>query len=92
MAQSLVATALRLPTTEQSFAGGDLAGLSRSRCDTCARVPVVRWNADVMQTGRFAVAARRRVRYGSFLQSDFVAFDAVLFRISPAEAKPLEPQ
>ena len=92
MAQSLVATALRLPTTEQSFAAGDLAGLSRSRCDTCGRVPIVRWNADMMQTRRFAVAARSRVRYGSFLPSDFVAFDAVLFRISPAEAKPLEPQ
>ena len=87
-----MATALRLPTTEQSFAGGDLEGLSRSRCNTCARVPVMRWNADMMQTRRFTVAARHRVRYGSFLQSDFVAFDTVLFRISPAEAKPLEPQ
>ena len=46
----------------------------------------------MMQTRRFTVAARRRVRYGSFLQSDFVAFDAALFRISPAETMPLEPQ
>ena len=52
----------------------------------------MRWNADMMQTRRFTVAARHRVRYGSFLQSDFVTFDAVLFRISPAEAKALEPQ
>ena len=46
----------------------------------------------MIQTRRFTADARRRVRYGSFLQSDFVMFDTVMFRISRAEAKPLEPQ
>jgi len=47
---------------------------------------------DLVDSHRFNAAARRRVRYGSFLQSDFAAFDNTMFRISPAEARPLEPQ
>ena len=47
---------------------------------------------DAIDTRRFSADARSRVRYGSFLQSDFTMFDNTMFRISPAEARPLEPQ
>lgn len=38
------------------------------------------------------INAQRRAFYGSFLQQDFMKFDAFMFRISPAESGPLEPQ
>ena len=47
---------------------------------------------DAIDTRRFSADARSRARYGSFLQSDFSMFDNTMFRISPAEARPLEPQ
>lgn len=56
------------------------------------RVPLMRWDIDGLDASGFNADARRRVRYGSFLQTDFVSFDNALFRISPAEAAALEPQ
>jgi acyl carrier protein len=88
----VAATAMYLPTVERSFAAGDLEGLSRGRFETATHVPVTRWNMDSIDTCRFSADARSRVRYGSFLQSDFAMFDNTMFRISPAEARPLEPQ
>ena len=88
----VVATATYLPTVEGSFTNGDLQGLSHGRFETATQVPVTRWNMDSIDTRRFSADARSRVRYGSFLQSDFAMFDNPMFRISPAEARPLEPQ
>ena len=88
----VVATAMYLPTVEGSFTNGDLEGLSYGRFETATLVPVTRWNMDAIDTRRFSADARNRVRYGSFLQSDFSMFDNTMFRISPAEARPLEPQ
>ena len=88
----VVATAMYLPTVERSFTNGDLQGLSHGRFETATLVPVTRWNMDSIDTRRFSADARSRVRYGSFLQSDFSMFDNTMFRISPAEARPLEPQ
>ena len=88
----LAATALYLPTVEQSFTSGDLEGLSHGRYETATHVPITRWNMDSIDTRRFSADSRSRVRYGSFLQSDFAMFDNTMFRISPAEARPLEPQ
>ena len=88
----VVATAMYLPTVERSFANGDLRGLSHGRFETATLVPATRWNMDSIDTRRFSADARSRVRYGSFLQSDFAMFDNTMFRISPAEARPLEPQ
>ena len=88
----VVATAMYLPTVERSFANGDLEGLSHGRFETATLVPATRWNMDSIDTRRFSADARSRVRYGSFLQSDFSMFDNTMFRISPAEARPLEPQ
>ena len=81
-----------LPTVERSFTNGDLQGLSHGRFETATLVPVTRWNMDSIDTRRFSADARSRMRYGSFLQSDFAMFDNTMFRISPAEARPLEPQ
>ena len=81
-----------LPTVERSFTNGDLQGMSHGRYETATLVPVTRWNMDAIDTRRFSADARSRVRYGSFLQSDFSMFDNTMFRISPAEARPLEPQ
>ena len=81
-----------LPTVERSFTTGDLEGLSHGRYETATHVPITRWNMDAIDTRRFSADARSRVRYGSFLQSDFAMFDNTMFRISPAEARPLEPQ
>ena len=47
---------------------------------------------DLIDTARHNAAAKRRARYGSFLQGDFTLFDNVFFRLSAAEAGPLEPQ
>jgi len=88
----VVATAMYLPTVERSFTNGDLQGMSHGRFETATLVPVTRWNMDSIDTRRFSADARSRVRYGSFLQSDFSMFDNTMFRISPAEARPLEPQ
>ena len=88
----VVATATYLPTVEGSFTNGDLQGLSHGRFETATLVPATRWNMDSIDTRRFSADARSRVRYGSFLQSDFAMFDNTMFRISPAEARPLEPQ
>ena len=88
----VVATAMYLPTVEGSFTNGDLQGLSHGRFETATLVPATRWNMDSIDTRRFSADARSRVRYGSFLQSDFSMFDNTMFRISPAEARPLEPQ
>ena len=88
----VVATAMYLPTVERSFTNGDLQGMSHGRYETATLVPVTRWNMDAIDTRRFSADARSRVRYGSFLQSDFSMFDNTMFRISPAEARPLEPQ
>ena len=77
--------------TAQSLTGGDLEGMSYARYDTCSSVPLARWDMDLVDSRRINVAARSRARYGSFLQSDFAAFDNTMFRISPAEARPLEP-
>ena len=88
----VVATAMYLPTVERSFTSGDLEGLSHGRFETATHVPVTRWDMDSIDTRRFSADARSRVRYGSFLQSDFAMFDNTMFRISPAEARPLEPQ
>jgi len=88
----VVATAMCLPTVECSFTNGDLHGLSHGRYETATHVPATRWNMDSIDTRRFSADARSRVRYGSFLQSDFSMFDNTMFRISPAEARPLEPQ
>ena len=83
--------ALTLPTVEKSFDDcGDLQALARF--DTCKTVPLARWDSEQIDTRRFSSDARRRVRYGSFLQSDFAAFDNITFRISPGEAVALEPQ
>ena len=87
----MTAYALTLPTVEKSFDDdGDLRVLSRF--DTCNNVPLARWDMDQLDTRRFNADARSRVRYGSFLQSDFTAFDNITFRISPGEAVALEPQ
>ena len=80
-----------LPTVKGSFTSGDLEGLSHGRFETATLVPATRWNMDSIDTRRFSADARSRVRYGSFLQSDFSMFDNTMFRISPAEARPLEP-
>ena len=88
----VAATAMYLPTVKGSFTNGDLKGLSQGRFETATHVPVTRWNMDSIDTRRFSADARSRVRYGSFLQSDFSMFDNTMFRISPAEARPLEPQ
>ena len=88
----VVATACYLPTTDYSTTKGDLQGLSRSRCDTCTRVPLARWNADSFDAAPRGADAKRRARYGSFLQGDFTLFDTAMFRLSSAEAGPLEPQ
>ena len=88
----VVATATYLPTVKGSFTNGDFKGLSHGRFETATLVPVTRWNMDSIDTRRFSADARSRVRYGSFLQSDFSMFDNTMFRISPAEARPLEPQ
>jgi 3-oxoacyl-(acyl-carrier-protein) synthase len=88
----VVATAMYLPTVERSFTNGDLQGLSHGRFETATLVPATRWNMDSIDTRRFSADARSRVRYGSFLQGDFSMFDNTMFRISPAEARPLEPQ
>ena len=88
----LAATAMYLPTVERSFTNGDLEGLSHGRYETATHVPITRWNMDAIDTRRFSADARSRARYGSFLQSDFSMFDNTMFRISPAEARPLEPQ
>ena len=88
----VAATVCYLPTTEYSLTKGDLEGLSRGRCDTCTCVPLARWNVDLIDTARHNAAAKRRARYGSFLQGDFTLFDNVFFRLSAAEAGPLEPQ
>ena len=85
---SVVATAMYLPTVERSFTSGDLQGLSHGRFETATLVPATRWNMDSIDTRRFSADARSRVRYGSFLQSDFAMFDNTMFRISPAEARP----
>ena len=88
----VVAIAMYLPTVERSFTSGDLQGLSQGRFETATLVPVTRWNMDSIDTRRFSADARSRVQYGSFLQGDFSMFDNTMFRISPAEARPLEPQ
>ena len=88
----VVATAMYLPTAKGSFRSGDLEGLSHGRFETATHVPATRWNMDSIDTRRFSADAQSRVRYGSFLQSDFSMFDNTMFRISPAEARPLEPQ
>ena len=88
----VVATAMYLPTVERSFTNGDLQGLSHGRFETATLVPATRWNMDSIDTRRFSADARSRVRYGSFLQGDFSMFDNTMFRISPAEARSLEPQ
>ena len=88
----VAATAMYLPTVKGSFTNGDLKGLSQGRFETATHVPATRWNMDSIDTRRFSADARSRVRYGSFLQSDFSMFDNTMFRISPAEARPLEPQ
>ena len=88
----LVAAVFCLPTAEQSYAKGDLQGMSQSRSDTCKHIPIARWNMDSIDTRRFTSDARLRSRYGSFVQSDMTMFDTVMFRMSPAEAGPLEAQ
>jgi acyl carrier protein len=88
----VAATAMYLPTVEGSFTNGDLQGLSHGRFETATLVPATRWNMDSIDTRRFSADARSRMLYGSFLQSDFAMFDNTMFRISPAEARPLEPQ
>ena len=88
----VVATAMYLPTAGGSFTNGDLQGLSHGRFETATHVPATRWNMDSIDMHRFSADARSRVRHGSFLQSDFSMFDNTMFRISPAEARPLEPQ
>ena len=88
----IAADAFHLPMTERSLTECDLEGMSRARYDTCSNVPLARWDMDLVDSRRFNAAAQRRTRYGSFLQSDFAAFDSTMFRISPAEARPLEPQ
>ena len=68
---------------------GDLEGTCG--CDTATNVPLARWSMEAIQTRRFNVDARLRVRYGSFVQSDFALFDSTFFRILPGEAAALEP-
>ena len=66
--------------------------MSQAKGDTCKHIPVARWNMDSVDTRRFTSDARLRSRYGSFLHNDVTMFDTVMFRMSPAEAGPLEPQ
>ena len=66
--------------------------MSRAGCVTPQHVPLARWDVDSIDTRRFNANASQRVRYGSFLQSNFAQFDNATFRIAPAEAIALEPQ
>ena len=83
---TLAASASHIPT------GCDLEGMSRAGCVTPQHVPLARWDVDSIDTRRFNANASQRVRYGSFLQSNFAQFDNATFRIAPAEAIALEPQ
>ena len=79
------------PISDRSSEENDLQGLSEFGIVTCKNVPLNRWDIDLVDTRRFNTDARRRVRYGSFLQSDFASFDNAVFRIGSAEAGALEP-
>ena len=87
---SVTAYALTLPIVEDSSDdNGDLRALSSFV--TCKNVPLARWDMEQIDTGRFYADAAKRIRYGSFLETNFAAFDNIAFRISPGETVALEP-
>ncbi|MGC5033607.1 type I polyketide synthase [Micromonospora sp. DT229] len=86
---AIVGMGCRLPGGIES--PRELWDLLRSNGDAVGEVPPDRWKAYAARGADYALAVRRAIRSGGYLD-DIAGFDADFFGISPREAELMDPQ